>query len=283
LLKTLNFRNAGLFEVQCEIMKRTTLRVSRLLVFSSFVFACGLAILIGSRGRSPKKTFEVREGPAVDSVPVSTALPNSEQHSFHWRRPPTVLHREDENNGIALALPTSPEHSQDLDNNREWARNNPTAALNWALKAEEGAQREAVVETVCPQLAQTDPAQAVDLAERSGPSCSNLLENMTLLWAQRDERSAYEWAANKPLGEERDRLLGRIAFAESASNPKEAARLVAEEISPGTAQEEAAVSVVYQWAQLDSNAAKAWAQSFPPGTLRDRAISEVENVVTGGT
>jgi hypothetical protein len=193
-------------------------------------------------------------------------------------------HREKPSYEVELKLPNSPEHSQDPEKNREWARNNPAAALDWALTAAEGPQRDAVVESVCPQLAQIDPAQAVDLAERSGAGCSNLLENMTMLWAQQDQRSAYEWAVTKPAGEERDRLLGRIAFVESKLDPKEAARLVAEEISPGNTQEEAAISVVYQWALQDRNAAKTWAQSFPPGSFRDRAVREVENVsVAGGS
>jgi hypothetical protein len=246
------------------------------------VLGCVLAILLKSHDHFAGKTENESQQPAADSVRTSTALPRSTTHKFHQRALVIASGRRPPIDTMALAQPDSPEQSQDLEKNREWTRNNPAAAVAWAMSAAEGPQRDTVVETVCPQLAQEDPAQAVDLAERAGSGCSNLLENMAMLWAQREERSAYEWAANKPDGEERDRLLGRIAFVESKSNPAEAARLVAEEISPGSVQEEAAVSVVYQWALQDRNAAKTWAQSFPPGSLRDRAIREVENVAGAG-
>ena len=82
----------------------------------------------------------------------------------------------------------------------------------------------------------------------------------------------------EPAGEQRDRLLQRIAFVEAKTDPAEAGRLVSEQMSPGQIQNEAAISVLYQWARQDAAAAQAWAESFPPGDLRDRAINEVKNV-----
>jgi hypothetical protein len=251
-------------------------------ILPACLLGCVLAISLKSHEHSAAKAENESEQPAADSVRTATALPGATTHKFHQRASVIASRRETPIDSLALAQPDSPEQSLDLEKNREWTRNNPAAAVAWAMSAAEGPQRDTVVETVCPELAQEDPAQAVDLAERAGTGCSNLLENMAMLWAQREERSAYEWAANKPAGEERDRLLGRIAFVESKSNPAEAARLVAEEISPGSAQEEAAVTVVYQWALQDRNAARAWAQSFPPGSLRDRAIREVENLAAAG-
>ena len=82
----------------------------------------------------------------------------------------------------------------------------------------------------------------------------------------------------KPPGEERDRLLGRVAFTRSKENPADAAKLVAEWISPGEVQNEAAVSVLHEWALRDPRAALAWAQLFSENNLRDRALTEVGNV-----
>jgi len=183
---------------------------------------------------------------------------------------------------VALADPESPAHSEDLDKNRDWARTFPAGALAWLRNAPDGPQRDTVAEIVCPQLALTDPSQAVDVAERCGPSGTNLMENvldnLAQLWAERDEQAALAWAAAKPPGNDRDRLLERIAFVESQTDPANAVRLVVEQIPPGETQEQAAMTVVYQWARQNADAAMAWAQSFPPGDLRDRAIQEVENV-----
>jgi len=179
----------------------------------------------------------------------------------------------------ALANLGSPVNSEDPDRNRTWARTYPAEALDWALKAANGPQRDAIIETVCPQVAETNAAAAVALAERAGSSCSNLLDNMVLQWAEQDGRAACSWTMSRPRGEERDRLISRIVFVESKTKPEEAARLVVEQMSPGSAQEEAAISVMHQWALNDAGAALAWARQFPEGTLRDRALGEVQNIM----
>lgn len=106
----------------------------------------------------------------------------------------------------------------------------------------------------------------------------SLLENLAQQWAEQDMQATYEWASAKPTGEAKDRLLGRIALVESKHNPEEAARLVAEQISPGTVQDEAAISVIHQWALRDASAAMTWVQSFPESNLRYKAILEVQNI-----
>ncbi len=146
------------------------------------------------------------------------------------------------------------------------------------LDAPADSRRDAVAEIICAQTAETDPAQAVALAERYAGGCSNLLENLVHQWADRDEPAACAYAMNKLAGEERDRLLSRVAFVRSKENPAEAAKLVAEQISPGEIQNEAAISVLHQWTLRDPDAASAWAQLFPASEVRERALQEVENI-----
>src|SRR6185503_15598474 len=109
--------------------------------------------------------------------------------------------------------------------------------------------------------------------------CSNLLENMVQQWADQNESAARAYAINKPPGEERDRLLSRVALTRSKESPVDAAKLVVEWISPGEVQNEAAISVLHQWALLDPDAALAWAQLFPEESLRNRALKEVEVMI----
>ena len=66
----------------------------------------------------------------------------------------------------------------------------------------------------------------------------------------------------------------------SKENPTEAGKLVAEQISPGEIQNEAAISVLHQWLLRDTNAAAAWVQLFPASPIRERALKEVENTAT---
>ena len=137
-----------------------------------------------------------------------------------------------------------------------------------------------VVEMACAQVAESDPAQAVSLAEGYSGGCSNLLENLVHQWTEQNEPAATAYAISKPPGEERDRLLSRVAFTRSKENPIEAANLVAEWISPGEVQNEAAISVLHQWALRDPNAALAWARLFPEESLRDRALNEIANILS---
>jgi hypothetical protein len=173
---------------------------------------------------------------------------------------------------------TSPDDMEDMDEIREWARQNPEDALKWALSAPAGPKHDAVSEIVCAQLAYADPAQAVALAERFGAGCSNILINIVQRWAAQDLSAACAFAASKPAGEQRDRLIGRIAFTLSQKDCVAAAQLVAEGISPGKIQDEAAISVLHQWSLRNASAAAAWVQLFPDN-LRYRALNEVENTM----
>ncbi|MGA2854456.1 MAG: hypothetical protein ABSE90_10060, partial [Verrucomicrobiota bacterium] len=164
---------------------------------------------------------------------------------------------------LALASSNSPINSQDLDQNRDWARTFPAEALAWAQFATNGPQRDTIAEIVCPQLAQTNPLAAVVLAENcldslgSGTNVvvQNLLDNLAQTWAEQNEQDAYAWASATPPSEERDRLLERIALVQAKTNPYKAAKSVAEQMSPGEIQNEAVISVLYQWTRQDASAA----------------------------
>jgi len=105
-----------------------------------------------------------------------------------------------------------------------------------------------------------------------------MLGNLAQQWAERDLPSAISWAGNYPPGENRDNLFARIAFAESQTSPANAAQMVVEQISPGSTQQEAAMSILHQWALQDMTRALAWAEQFPAGELYDRAIIELAGI-----
>jgi hypothetical protein len=178
---------------------------------------------------------------------------------------------------------TSPDELEDLDEIREWARQNPAEALTWALKATPGEKQNAVAEIACAIVAESDPAKAVALAEGFALGYGGIQENLVQQWAAQDAAAAFAHATSKPAGDTRDRLVSRVAFVLSKENPIEAAKIVAEQIAPGEIQHEAALSVLHQWALHDGNAAAEWAQLFSDETLRDRAISEIKRMAAGGS
>ena len=228
-------------------------------------------VLIGLRffNRSP-----VPDESVAPDEPSSTVAESSMKPSLSWQ--PGIISAPESLpepvTGPALELPEDP------DKLREWARQSPAEALTWLPSAPAGETRDIVAEIVCARVAESNPSEAVSLAESYSGGCSNLLENLVHQWTERDEPAATAYALQKPPGEERDRLLSRVAFTRSKGYPADAAKLVAEWISPGDVQNEAAISVLHQWALRDPKAALAWAQLFPEESLRDRALKEVWNI-----
>jgi hypothetical protein len=78
-----------------------------------------------------------------------------------------------------------------------------------------------------------------------------LFDNLTAQWATEDLSAACDWVIQQPAGELRDRLVLHVALVWSKSDPADAARLVLNQIPAGDNQNEAVISVVYQWALQD--------------------------------
>jgi hypothetical protein len=241
----------------------------RLLAAACVVGLCVTGILFIRRPPGPKQIALVE---APETIQQTDLEPVTHARKSLLARPQPSLSHLPAATAIAPAEPP-----EDPDEAREWARKNPHDALTWVLNAPAGEPRDTVMEIVCAHMAESNPAEAVSLAERYAGGCSNLLENMLHQWAGQNEPLARAYAINKPPGEERDRLFSRVAFTRSKENPAEAAKLVAEWISPGEVQNEAAISVLHQWALRDPHAALAWAQLFPENSLRDRALTEIGN------
>jgi hypothetical protein len=233
------------------------------------------------RGSNQPETISVAETQAPSEPAPATPLEvvSAQPPQVHREAPKAKLINEaNVQPAIKETAITNPDNIEDADEIREWARQNPDAALAWALNAPAGTKLDTVAEIVCAQQAQSDPARAFALAERFSSAGSVLQENMMQQWAAKDEPASYAYANTKPAGEPRDHLFSRIAFILSRENPGDAAKIVTEQIPAGAIQDEAAISVLHQWALRDTAAAGAWAKMFPEGALRDRAIKEVENI-----
>ncbi|HLP78393.1 MAG TPA: hypothetical protein VK327_15930, partial [Candidatus Paceibacterota bacterium] len=162
---------------------------------------------------------------------------------------------------------------------QEWGVADPEAALAWAEQLPDAGERKSALADATTQLAQTDPAKAVELAELHRLDDRNgLMGNLAMLWAQKDLASALDWAGRQPAGDQKNEIIARLAFVESQTSPLEAANRVVRDIPPGPAQEEAVMSVLNQWANRDFASASAWVERFPEGSFRDRAIAELKGI-----
>ncbi|HEY8995754.1 MAG TPA: hypothetical protein VIM71_13885 [Lacunisphaera sp.] len=174
---------------------------------------------------------------------------------------------------IVASPPTPPPSG--ADRIREWALRDPAEAATWLARAPAGEERDVVLEVVCAEIAQFDPAQAVGFADRYSGVNINLLENLTLQWAEHDEIAAAAYAAGKPPGDTRNRLIGRVAFVRAKTQPAAAAQWVLDQVAPGDIRDEAVLSVLNQWVQRDPGAAAAWLQALPPSALQERVGREL--------
>ena len=163
-----------------------------------------------------------------------------------------------------------------------WTAIDPQAALAWATQLTDVEERQATVQKVCLIRAEADPADAISMTENSdvGDQKDVITENLAMQWATKDLSAALTWAQSQPAGDHRDQVIGRIAFIESQSDAAAAARMVVQQIPPGTAQTEAAMSVLHQWGQKDLVAAKAWVDQCPAGDLRSRATKELDGIAS---
>ena len=159
-----------------------------------------------------------------------------------------------------------------------WAERDAAAAMAWTERLAETSERKADLATISTALATSDPRSALELAIQHGADedeTGGLLENLTMQWAERETSTALKWVSTQPNGEWHDRLIARVAFVLSKSDPRSAALHVTEEMEPGPIQDEAVISILHQWTMIDSESAARWVEGFTAGALRDRALGEL--------
>jgi hypothetical protein len=161
---------------------------------------------------------------------------------------------------------------------RGWARKDPEAALAWGCGQGEGDERSEALTDACFQIAQTDPRRAVALAEQFNLNKDAVLKNLAQQWADRDLAAAYNWIIAQPEDDRREPLVTGMAFTWSQKAPIQAAQFVMQEIPSGTAQDEAVMMVLHQWALVDFTGANTWVQQFTEGPLQDRALNELAGI-----
>ena len=162
---------------------------------------------------------------------------------------------------------------------KSWALHDAPAVLAWASRLPDPSERAFTLSQACMQMSDRDPRGAIQetIKYQLHEANNGLLENLTAQWATEDLSAAFEWVSHQPAGELRDKLMLHVALVCSKIAPAEAARLVLDQIPAGANQNEAVISVVFQWALQDKDGAKAWAQLFPEG-LRQRAMNEIMSI-----
>lgn len=159
---------------------------------------------------------------------------------------------------------------------RIWAAADFADAVSWIATLTDMADRKAAFEDACFERAGTEPGEAINAWETlEFTADDHVMENLVQNWAEKDLPAAQAWLSTKPSSKFRDQAVARIGYVMAKLKPADAATFVMAEIPVGPAQTEAAISVLYQWAQNDPAGAAAWVQHLPNGDLADRARTEL--------
>jgi hypothetical protein len=160
---------------------------------------------------------------------------------------------------------------------RSWAAVDPGSLITWQTSLLDPADRTLAAEATIAQVAQTDPAGALELAWllRVGLE-DGRIERRAQLWTEEEPAAAIAWVRAQPTGNLRDRLLARIARVRARSNPTEATGLLLGYMSAGNARDEALLAVVGEWARRDAANAAPGIDQFPGGSLHAHAVTTAE-------
>ncbi|MBC8096433.1 MAG: hypothetical protein H7Y43_11525 [Akkermansiaceae bacterium] len=215
----------------------------------------------------------------VHDIEQALNSPNRADRELVFTNLLSALIAQDPARAAQLAEATEPDQGRaDLLRRvaQEWAAVNPAAAIEWASRLEFPNERVGSLVDSCLQIAQSDPAEAIALAERFELGCYySTLENLVQLWAEKDFSAALDWVRTQPEGDQRDLSIARVAFQQAQTKPDAAVRFILEYMTPGDAQVEAAISILHQWVLRDPAGAAVWVELFPEGPLRQRAQKEI--------
>lgn len=162
---------------------------------------------------------------------------------------------------------------------RQWAATSPPDALVWISTMNAEQDRNEAREFVCHRVGEDDPKLAIDLAREAGADAATaLVQDLAQQWAGSDAAAARDWALALPADADRDRILARVCQVLSQSDPLTAGAIVSGEIAAGPVQDEAAMSMLHEWAIRDPATASEWIARFPEGPLRIRAEEELAGI-----
>jgi hypothetical protein len=164
-----------------------------------------------------------------------------------------------------------------------WGKKDLPAAIDWARHLAEGKLRNEVLLTLSADWATLDALDAAEFAHLSLSDEAEIQAQFLSIiggrWASKDPVDAIAWSLKLPEGDSRETFLAAVSSTMSESFPAEAAQLVAS-LTPGSRQEDAALTVVLHWVRKNPQAAVEWAQSFPSDSLRLNTLLNLVSTLT---
>ena len=157
---------------------------------------------------------------------------------------------------------------------KEWVRQDPQAALDWAMGVPEN-QRSGAYAGVLGTIAATDPVRASELAKNLPDSNAKreIIGQIARAWSENSPTEALEWASALE-GDDRKRAMSEAIGSLALKQPEEAASYVLaleeDERSDGMIK-----SVAGNWARKEPAMAAQWVGELPEGKAKEGAMGDV--------
>lgn len=176
-------------------------------------------------------------------------------------------------------LPNDTRLPQQIALAKQWGAVDFDATLAWVLAYRDEALRGELMRSLGKTAIASSPEKVMRLVDYFSDTSarSSFLEEVVQSWARSNPAAAMTWAESAD-DEVRGVLQSTIATEVAQSDPQVAATYVAEKMSPGADQDQAALNIAMRWAHLDPKAATAWAVEFPQSDLRERLITAVSSI-----
>ena len=183
---------------------------------------------------------------------------------------------------------------------KEWARQDPRAALEWAQTLADQ-QQAGAYSGVLGTIAATDPQQAASLALglKGGDARDHILAEIAQSWARHSPVNALAWTSTLPPSA-RGRATSSALESWSKTHPEKAAQYLDENPNPdylkiitnewskrdpentanwiaskmeSSQRDSALAETLWHWTTQTPKAATAWIEALPAGNSRDQAIA----------
>ena len=252
--------------------------------------------------KRPRFTFLVLSAaallPATFCLPRAEAAPNTtSRQSFQDRLTQILTVRQPHERLTRLAelgtkltpgeIPGGLDRAKSLPEFREravllqaalhhWSDLEPLKAFAYAAMLPESRANVELVTYAAAKLASEKSETVTRILQRmpAGAGRDAAIASFVEAWAQRDGRSAYQWAMALPQGGARSAALHNVWFLWCHQDSAGAAKRLSD-LPPGNEKNAVITNIAGDWATADPAAAIKWAKGLPEGLEKAIAISTV--------
>lgn len=155
---------------------------------------------------------------------------------------------------------------------RQWAQNDPQAALNWAQNLADTAARNAALPNIIASVAENDPRRAAQILPRlPAEAQASAAGSVISQWAARDPAAAGNWAVSFPEGKTREQIFQGLMTRWAGNDPAAAANWLGG-LRDGPSRDQAVTAFSNRISSSDPVAAAQWAATIGDENLRNNQM-----------